>query len=838
MVISCRSDVSLLHYGGNSMEDKGKFVYRQKIKSEIDNSIKSMFDHSSLPFCIIRMEFDYDNNPEDLTFLYCNKSFADIENYVKEGLQRYLLGEVCPNTERKWLKFCYEAVDEKKEIAFDVISEKENQYWHINCIPIKQFELYACIFHDISKENEYKKELKKEKVSFRNIHNALTSGAWHLKFNQQWELVSVSWSDTLRKMLGFESEKDFPNTFETWSSRLHPEDRERILEEYNKTVQDHSGKKIFDVEYRIQSKSEKYHWFRAAGNLSRRVDGSPDSFDGVFINTDEKHESEEKYHIVLKEARDARNEAMIDHEIISAVSRLYFSIFRIDLVRDFFEEISSDTYVHRLTGHEGRAQQKMNELCDTIVAKEYREAVKHFFDLSTVADRLANTDTIEMEYRAMDSNWHEARFIEKKRDDNGRVTHVLYVTRIVSKQKQQELERERLRIAYQSAESANQAKTTFLLNMSHDIRTPMNAILGYTQLMKQHVMDPKALHYQEMIEKSGKLLLSIIDNVLDMARIESGKMELDENYNHAGRIVSNICEVFKVEAEKKNIQLIYLLHVQHSHIMCDVLKIEEIFTNLISNAIKYTPPGGKITVSVQEVPCKKNGYVSIETSVEDTGIGMSQKFLPHIFELFSRERNTTIGKVAGTGLGMAIIKSLIDLMGGTIKVESELGKGSKFTVIMQHKLADAKYYEKQERLFKEDLKVEFRGKHILLAEDNELNAEIAVAILEKMGFVVDRVEDGIFCVNKMEQEPAGTYDLILMDIQMPNMDGYKATQIIRNFSDEKKAKIPIIAMTANAFEEDRKRAVVNGMNGHIAKPIDALKIEETLKKILNNKIKI
>lgn len=316
----------------------------------------------------------------------------------------------------------------------------------------------------------------------------------------------------------------------------------------------------------------------------------------------------------------------------------------------------------------------MNELCDTIVTKEYREAVKHFFDLSAVADRLANTDTIEMEYRAVDSNWHEARFIEKKRDDNGRVTHVLYVTRIVSKQKQQELERERLRIAYQSAESANQAKTTFLLNMSHDIRTPMNAILGYTQLMKKHVIDPKELHYQEMIEKSGKLLLSIIDNILDMARIESGKMELDENYNHVGRIVSNICEVFKVEAEKKNIQLIYSLHVQHSHIMCDVLKIEEIFTNLISNAIKYTPPGGKITVNVQEVPCKKKGYVSIEISVEDTGIGMSQKFLPHIFELFSRERNTTIGKVAGTGLGMAIIKSLIDLMGGTIKVESELGK--------------------------------------------------------------------------------------------------------------------------------------------------------------------
>lgn len=399
--------------------------------------------------------------------------------------------------------------------------------------------------------------------------------------------------------------------------------------------------------------------------------------------------------------------------------------------------------------------------------------------------------------------------------------------------KKLEEKQDELQEALLQAKKANDAKTNFLFNMSHDIRTPMNALLGYTELMKKELKNPKLLDYQEKIEQSGNLLLSIINNVLDMARIESGKMEIDENYSSVKAILKEISGVFEEEAKKKQISFTCESQIVHEHIMCDETKVKEILINLVSNAVKYTPSGGKVTVRLREIPSDRKGYIKIKTEVVDNGIGMSKEFLPFLFDSFARERNTTIGKIAGTGLGMPIVKKYIDMMGGSIDVESELGKGTKFNVILQYRIADEIYYEqKEERVSFTDKKEIIQGKHILLAEDNDLNAEIAMTILEDMGLIVERVEDGIKCVAKIEQEPAGSFDLILMDIQMPNMDGYKATQAIRRLGDKQKANIPIIAMTANAFEEDRKEALKRGMNGHIAKPIDVIKVEEVLLSIL------
>ena len=379
------------------------------------------------------------------------------------------------------------------------------------------------------------------------------------------------------------------------------------------------------------------------------------------------------------------------------------------------------------------------------------------------------------------------------------------------------------------AEKANAAKSDFLFNMSHDIRTPMNALLGYNGLMKRELTDPKLLDYQEKMEQSGNLLLSIINNVLDMAKIESGKMELDENYVKIRDVYQGVYKIFQEEAEKKGIHLEMEYEVQHEHVICDETKNREIFLNLISNAVKYTASGGAVTIRITELDCDRKDYVRIQTQVIDTGIGMSEEFLPSLFEAFARERNTTAAKVAGTGLGMPIIKKYVDMMGGTIKAESKLGEGSKFTVIMEYRIADKGYYEQVTDPSPDTEETDrISGKYVLLAEDNDLNAEIAEFILEDMGLMVDRVEDGVQCVARMEQKPAGTYDLILMDIQMPNMDGYKATQAIRRLEDKKKAGIPIIAMTANAFEEDRKKAFEKGMNGHIAKPVDAEKVKKTI----------
>lgn len=391
------------------------------------------------------------------------------------------------------------------------------------------------------------------------------------------------------------------------------------------------------------------------------------------------------------------------------------------------------------------------------------------------------------------------------------------------------------KVALKSAEDASLAKTQFLHNVSHDIRTPMNAILGYSELMKNELKDndlPRVFEHLNKLQKAGNILLSIINNVLDMARIESGHMELDENYANIEDIRQRLIEMFEDEAKKKNIHVRYTFNVEHKHVMADVTKVEEIFVNILSNALKYTLSNGSVEVNVDELSCDEPGYMIVRTSIMDTGIGMSQEYLEKIFESFSRERMTS-SKISGTGLGMAIVKKYVDLLGGTIDVKSVLGKGSTFIVTLKYKMADEKYYlNKQEENCEVDNAI-FNGKHILLAEDNDLNAEIAQTILERAGLFVDRVKNGIECVNKVIENPVGTYDVILMDIQMPKMDGYKATCEIRNLQDKAKACIPIVAITANAFEEDKKKAIDAGMDGHIAKPINIEDLFVVLTDIMN-----
>ena len=394
---------------------------------------------------------------------------------------------------------------------------------------------------------------------------------------------------------------------------------------------------------------------------------------------------------------------------------------------------------------------------------------------------------------------------------------------------------DKLEIALKKAEDASLAKTRFLNNMSHDIRTPMNAILGYAQLMEDELKGkelPETSEHLEKLQQSGNLLLSIINDVLDMARIESGRMEIDENYSRIEDVLQMLFVVFDEKARKKDIAIHYTINVEHGHILTDITKVKEIFVNILSNAIKYTPAGGSVMVNVEELPCDEPGYMTVRTRVSDTGIGMSEDYQTKIFEAFTREQDTTKSKIAGTGLGMSIVKRYVELLGGTIKVESELGKGSTFTVTLKHRIADESYYVKKHVEESGTGREILEGRKILLAEDNDLNAEIAEAILERAGMKTERVEDGIQCVNRIEKMPAGTYHMILMDIQMPKMDGYKATRVIRNLPDQDKACIPILAMTANAFEEDKREAIAAGMNAHIAKPIQVEQLLSTLAEII------
>jgi len=383
-----------------------------------------------------------------------------------------------------------------------------------------------------------------------------------------------------------------------------------------------------------------------------------------------------------------------------------------------------------------------------------------------------------------------------------------------------EQQRRQLEIAVERAEKANRAKSEFLFNMSHDIRTPMNAILGFTHLALE-CGDPAAQReYLQNIDVSSKQLLALIEDILELSRIENHQTVIEEELVNAEETCRKLCTILSSDLQEKNLTHTVKIDIRHSHIYLDVNHYSQIFLKIMGNAVKYTPDGGTVAVSFRELPGDAPDACVMETVIEDNGIGMSSAFLSHVYESFARERTSTVSGVQGTGLGLSIVKKLVDLMRGTIQIESQPGKGTKVSVLLPHRLGQAPAEQPPKDLDPGLLE----GRYILLAEDIDINAMIATKLLTSRGCMVDRAKDGVECVDMLQKAETGYYDLVLMDIQMPNMDGYKAAQTIRAFEDRKKASIPILAMTANAFQEDRDRAIESGMNGHIAKPLDAAKM--------------
>ena len=390
----------------------------------------------------------------------------------------------------------------------------------------------------------------------------------------------------------------------------------------------------------------------------------------------------------------------------------------------------------------------------------------------------------------------------------------------------------KLQIAAENAESANRAKSTFLFNMSHDIRTPMNAIIGYADLASRHSDDPAKLKkYMENIQVCGQNLLMLLNNVLDLARIENDKTEIEYSVSDIEKDFCNCLAMFRNQADSKGQTLTVTTQLPYPYIYADIPHLTEVCTNLVSNAVKYTGAGGTIRCGVTQKPGEKEGWCDTVVTVADNGIGMSQEFQKHIFEPFERERTSTVSKVEGSGIGMGIVKKLVGLMGGTVKVESRIGVGSTFTVTIPCRIASEDEIQAKREINPSDQKC-LCGTRILLTEDNDLNAEIATELLQEEGCTVDRAKDGVECVDMLEKAANGTYQLILMDIQMPVMNGYDATKKIRRMDDPQKANIPIVAMTANAFSEDKQVALDAGMNDHIAKPINMSVLVPTLRKYL------
>ena len=459
-------------------------------------------------------------------------------------------------------------------------------------------------------------------------------------------------------------------------------------------------------------------------------------------------------------------------------------------------------------------------------------------------DNLQETDTLEVACTVPNDTWYfeivpENGWVTMTQKLWGLLISVLtaFIVMIIylqfkMRRYRDALHEKELEKAVLEAKNANEAKTRFLFNMSHDIRTPMNAIIGFSELLEKHIDEKdKAIDYLGKIKSSSNFLLSLINYVLEMARIESGKLALKKEVGCVTELIESLTDVFEPGVKKKFITYSCETDIQHKYVIGDETKVREIFINIIGNSVKYTSEGGKISVSVKEEPFEKENYIAYRIIVEDNGIGMSKEYLPHIFEEFSREHTSTESKVTGTGLGLPIVKSLIDMMGGTIEVESQLGCGTKMNVVLPFELASEKQILEEKQKEKEKISDSILGKRVLLAEDNELNAEIAMTVLKENGLKAERAANGKQCIEMLKKMPEDYYDMILMDIQMPEMDGYEATKLIRHL-DDARADIPIVAMTANAFEEDRQKALESGMNAHVSKPVDMNMLFKVMAQIL------
>ena len=473
------------------------------------------------------------------------------------------------------------------------------------------------------------------------------------------------------------------------------------------------------------------------------------------------------------------------------------------------------------------------EVIKGIIAEPFVQKYMDFFDIQTMAARLHNKESMSSEFKLKEGSWFLSMVVPQNYDKNGNVTSVLIANRDVTDEKMRELrQEEELREAKLKAECANKAKSSFLFNMSHDIRTPMNAIIGYAELASRHLQETDKLgRYLEKIQICGKELLAMLGNVLDLARIENNKVEMEYTVSNVHECFENCIIMFQQQAESKNQTLSLTEQIMYPYVYMDAPHLSEVCLNIISNAIKYTNTGGAISCNVVQKSCEKEDWCNMIITITDNGIGMSEEFQKHIFETFERERNSTYSHVEGIGIGMGITKKLVDLMDGTIEVKSKQGEGSTFTVTIPCRKAsnEDSLVKKNSNLSNKDC---LNGIRILLVEDNELNTEIARELLTEEGCIVETADNGVTCIDMMEKADADYYKLILMDIQMPVMNGYDATLAIRKMKDMKKARIPIIAMTANVFAEDIQKVLSVGMNDHVAKPVDMNILVPTIMKYL------
>lgn len=619
---------------------------------------------------------------------------------------------------------------------------------------------------------------------------------------------------------------------EDFSSTLVALSKKNIFREFNQ-------KDLFTINYRIKNSFGNLAYYQFKLVKTNEWDSSNSFILGIHNIDEETLKNFEQMEKIKKQTELNLQLNAVINTISKDFSSIFYVEFDMDRVfeyrtSDLFKQlqpISNDLYISI-----PQFANIMRQICLSKVSAEYHDKLLPLLSPNSLRTKINDVPIFYQDFQ-MNLPAGEKFFQLKIVRDFSKKDNFNVVVGFVDIDKQRRMEisqQQALEEAKRKAELANKAKSTFLFNMSHDIRTPMNAIIGYAAMTERYIDDPqKALECLEKVKVSGDHLLKLIDDILDMARIENGKIVIDENPIQIRSCIEKIIEMEKVDAAAAHLKLeLEIKDLKTEFVIADSFRLNQIFLNIIGNSIKYTQPGGTITVTVKELKSEIPDFASLEFSIEDTGIGMKPDYLSHIFEMFSRERNTTTSKIQGTGLGMAIVKNLVDLMNGKIFIESEFGKGTKVTFNFNFKIQNKPVSQNNKVSAKKVKSVSLKGMHALLVEDNELNREIAKDILETEQIIVDEAQNGSEAVEIVKNSKPGFYDFILMDVQMPILDGYQATGIIRKLDSKKLANIPIIAMTANAFEEDKQRALESGMDDYLSKPIRAEILFNTITKNL------
>lgn len=795
-----------------------------------------MNDNSSQGFCLLHVELDSEGRPTDWIYADCNQTLAETGGYTREKMLGKRFCDLFPEGSRKGLDYYYAAAYKGIYQEFEDIDEELGLYFHIEVLPTDKEGFCFCIVHNIKRKvlesnrqnQELKQALKKEKTErtilkklcmdyVATYYVNLETGDYevlHLNMDIDWldwerypryqDIIKVYATGYLYD----EDRQEFENWISAENLKKQLSQKDRLSFHY-RSKPNPDGHEYYEIQA-IKVRQDKEHFCVLVG--FRHIDG---------IMEKEKAEQDK-----LQKALD---EANLRNEIISSISKSYLSIYRIDVQRDYFEEISNDDELHLLTGYAGCASEKLYQICDTLIAPEYRQLIRPFLNVSTLPERLRNEEYITTEYRVADGSWQRLRFIVKKRDEAGEVTHVLCTVRSTTDVKRRELD---LCFAAEAAKHEAEMKTRFLSTMSHDIRTPLNGIIGMLNLGDQYADD---LEVQKKIRskamESAQYLVSLVNDVLDMNKLQSGELKTQEMNFDLVEVLQCANQKYIERAAQKGVQYKVAWEddsIVHPYLLGNPLYLERILSNIADNAVKFSHSGSTITVGLEEEQ-KEDNQLIMRFYCKDQGIGMSEEMVKRAFDMFSQgNADSSRTTYEGIGLGLAIAKQLAKRMGGDIELQSELGIGTTVIIELPFKIGKSDTI-----LVRRNLEhISIQGVRALVVEDNELNMEIAKALLENAGLEVTCASDGQEAVEIFEKSAPGYFGVIYMDIMMPRMNGLDATRAIRALPRLDAKNIGIIAMSANSFVEDKIGSRLAGMNVHLSKPLDEKSMIDALRQCM------